>query len=328
MMKGVHAMDNKKEIQKVLKRLAEWNQKINFHNPVKLTPDLKAYLNYYGFHLEKMDYHFGKIEVDGTNIMVQMFSPEQSIGTVLLLHGYLDHVGILKNIIQHLNDHQYRVISYDLQGHGLSGGEKASVNCFSDYVLTLEKLMKKARKEISGSFYGIGHSTGGAIIINYVLKLKESHFDNVILIAPLIRSNFWLFSKVSYYFMKPFPFIKEIIRHFRKNSSDEQFLDFIKNDPLQSKVIPINWLHSLIHWNKEIQTYEPTSKETLLIQGTNDQTVEWRHNLNFIKKKFHNLHITLIKDGRHQLFNEKSEIRDEVFRNIVLFFKSNQKTLL
>ena len=28
--------------------------------------------------------------------MVQMFSPEQTIGTVLLLHGYLDHVGILK----------------------------------------------------------------------------------------------------------------------------------------------------------------------------------------------------------------------------------------
>ena len=208
--------------------MAEWDQKIDFHTPVKITPDLQAYLNYYEFHLEKVDYHFGKIEIDGTKIMVQMFSPEPSIGTVILLHGYLDHVGILKNIIQHLNHYQYRVISYDLQGHGLSEGEKASVNSFSDYIVTLEKLMKKARREISGPFYGIGHSTGGAILINYILKLEESHFDKVILIAPLIRSNFWFFSKVSFYLMKPFPFIKEISRHFRKNSSDEQFLNSSK----------------------------------------------------------------------------------------------------
>jgi alpha-beta hydrolase superfamily lysophospholipase len=160
-------------------------------------------------------------------------------------------------------------------------------------------------------------------LINYILKLEESHFDKVILIAPLIRSNLWFFSKVSFYLTKPFPFIKKISRHFRKNSSDEQFLDFIKNDPLQSKALPINWLHSLIHWNKEIQTYSPTNKETLLIQGTKDTTVEWEYNLNFIKEKFHNLHITLIKNGRHQLFNEKPEIRDEIFRNIVPFFKKS-----
>ena len=314
-------MNSKIEIQKVLERLAKSDQKINFHTPVEVTPDLQAYLNYYGFQLEKVDYHFGKIEIDGTKIMVQMFSPEPSIGTVILLHGYLDHVGILKNIIQHLNHHQYRVISYDLQGHGLSEGEKASVNSFSDYLVTLEKLMKKARNEIPGPFYGIGHSTGGAILINYVLKQEESHFDKVILIAPLIRSNLWFFSKISFYLMKPFPFIKKIRRHFRENSSDEQFLDFIKIDPLQSKAIPINWLNSLIHWNKEIQTYSPTNKETLLIQGTKDTTVEWEYNINFIKEKFHNLHITIIKNGRHELFNEKPQIRDEVFRNIVPFFE-------
>ena len=316
-------MNSKIEIQKVLERLAKSDQKINFHTPVEVTPDLQAYLNYYGFQLEKVDYYFGKIEIDGTKIMVQMFSPEPSIGTVILLHGYLDHVGILKNIIQHLNHHQYRVISYDLQGHGLSEGEKASVNSFSDYLVTLEKLMKKARNEIPGPFYGIGHSTGGAILINYVLKQEESHFDKVILIAPLIRSNLWFFSKISFYLMKPFPFIKKIRRHFRENSSDEQFLDFIKIDPLQSKAIPINWLNSLIHWNKEIQTYSPTNKETLLIQGTKDTTVEWEYNINFIKEKFHSLHITIIKNGRHELFNEKPQIRDEVFRNIVPFFEKS-----
>jgi alpha-beta hydrolase superfamily lysophospholipase len=317
----VSDMSKRKKIEQVLKQLAVSDQKINFHEPVNLTPDLKAYLNYYGFHLDKVDYHFGKIEIDRTHIMVQMFAPEPSIGTVILLHGYLDHVGLLKNMIQHLNHHQYRVISYDLQGHGLSEGEKASVKSFSDYVLTLEKLMKKTREEFTGPFYGIGHSTGAAILINYVLKKEETHFDKVILIAPLIRSNFWFFSKVGFYCMKTFPFIKEIRRRFQKNSSDEQFLAFIKTDPLQSKAIPAEWINSLIHWNKEIQTYSPSNTETLFIQGTKDKTVEWKYNLQFVKKKFRHLHVILIKNGRHELLNEKPEIRAEVFQPIVPFLK-------
>lgn len=316
-------MSNNKELQKVLQRLAELDQKIDFHTPIKLTADHQFYLNYYGFQLEKLDYHFGTIEVNGIQIMVQMFSPERSLGTVLLLHGYLDHVGILKNMIQYLNNHQYQVISYDLQGHGLSEGEKASVHCFSDYVLTLEKLIQKARSEISGPFYGIGHSTGGAILINHALKREETPFEKVALIAPLIRSNFWTLSKAGSYLMRPFPFIKEISRHFRENSSDEQFLEFIKKDPLQTKAIPINWLNSLIHWNKEIQTYSPSNMETLLVQGMEDTTVDWEYNLDFIKNKFHHLHITLIENGRHQLFNESPEIRSEVFRNIGSFFKGS-----
>jgi alpha-beta hydrolase superfamily lysophospholipase len=312
-------MTKERDMQKVLKRLADSDQKINFKKAVSLTPDMQAYLNYYGFHLKNIDYHFGKIDINGTQIMVQMFSSEQSIGTIILLHGYLDHVGILKNIIQHLNDHKYRVISYDLQGHGLSEGEIASVKSFSAYVETLEKLMNKTKQEISGPFYGIGHSTGGAILINYVLKQKETNFNKIILIAPLVRSNLWFFSKMGFYLMRPFPFIKEIRRNFRDNSSDKQFINFIKNDPLQPKAIPTDWLSSLIHWNKEIQTYPPTNKETLLIQGTEDKTVEWKYNLNFIEEKFSNLHVCLIKNGRHQLFNEKPDIRDQVFQKIVRF---------
>ncbi|MBS4214812.1 hypothetical protein [Neobacillus rhizophilus] len=71
-------MNSKIEIHKVLERLVGFEQKINFQTPVEITPDLQAYLNYYGFHLEKVDYHFGKIEIDETKIMVQMFSPEPS----------------------------------------------------------------------------------------------------------------------------------------------------------------------------------------------------------------------------------------------------------
>ncbi|GLB59628.1 alpha/beta hydrolase [Cytobacillus sp. NCCP-133] len=312
-------MIDQKNIARILERLADSDQKMNFRNPVSLSNDMKEYLNYYGFVLKDIDYHFGKIDMNGTKIMVQMFSPETPIGTVILLHGYLDHVGVLKNTIQHLNHYQYRVISYDLQGHGLSGGEAASVKSFSDYVETLEKLMSKTKQEIPGPFYGIGHSTGGAILINYVLTRRESHFKKMILVAPLVRSHHWYLSKIGFYLMKPVPFVKKVHRKFRDNSSDKQFTSFIKNDPLQPRAIPVEWVSSLIHWNKEIQTLNPATIETLVVQGTNDQTVDWEYNMDFIESKFSHTKVKLIKNGRHHLLNEKPIIRDQVFEEVVSF---------
>ncbi|MBM7587135.1 alpha-beta hydrolase superfamily lysophospholipase [Bacillus pakistanensis] len=310
-------------MEKVLERLSRWEKPVSFHTPVKKTSDIEAYLDYYGFNLEGIDFHFGKVDIDGTKIMVQIFSPKERKGTVFLLHGYLDHVGSLKNMIQSLIKHHYCVISYDLQGHGLSGGEAASVNDFSKYVLVLEKLMQRARDEMSSPFYIIGHSTGGAIAINYVLKHHDHHFNKMVLVAPLIRSSYWHLTKVGLFLTKPVPFIDDIGRNFRQNSSSKNYLSFTKNDPLQPKAIPLRWVEALIKWNKEIQSYSPTNTTTCMIQGDKDKTVDWEYNLAFIQDKFPCLKVVPIKNGRHALFNEGKNIREEVFTKIHQFLKEN-----
>jgi alpha-beta hydrolase superfamily lysophospholipase len=308
-------------INTVLDCLSRWEKPLSFHTQVEKTADIKAYLDYYDFNLEGVDFHFGKVDIDGTKIMVQIFSPQKSKGTVFLLHGYLDHVGSLKNMIHYLIKHHYNVISYDLQGHGLSEGESASVDDFSDYVLTLEKLMKIAKEEMSSPFYIIGHSTGGAIAINYVLKHRDHHFNKLVLVAPLIRSNHWYWTKLGFYLAKPFPFIDDISRNFRENSSDQKYLAFTKKDPLQPKAVPLSWVKALINWNEELQSYSPTNFDTCVIQGNKDKTVDWEFNLAFIKEKFRHLQVSQIKNGRHALFNEKKEIREEVFTKIHQFLK-------
>ncbi|WP_257350981.1 alpha/beta hydrolase [Pseudalkalibacillus decolorationis] len=254
--------------------------------------------------------------------MVQIYSPKESKGTVFLLHGYLDHVGSLRNMIQYLNTLNYTVISYDSQGHGLSEGESASVDDFSDYVFTLEQLVQRARDEMSAPFYVIGHSTGGAIAINYVLKHRNHHFNKIVLVAPLIRSNHWYLTKLGFYLARPFPFLDDIHRNFRENSSNKKYLTFTKKDPLQPNAIPLEWLESLIEWNVKIQTYSPTNADTCIIQGNKDKTVDWKYNLAFIKEKFHLLQVFHIKNGRHALFNEKKQIQEEVFAKIRQFIHS------
>ncbi|TLS36943.1 alpha/beta hydrolase [Pseudalkalibacillus caeni] len=310
-------------IEKVVDRLSCWEEPISFQTPVEKTADIEAYLDFYGFDLKDIDLHFGKVDINETKIMAQIYVPRKSKGNIFLLHGYLDHVGTLKNVIKNLTKNHYTVISYDLQGHGLSGGDSASVADFSDYVKTLEKLISIAKNEMAEPFYIIGHSTGGAIAINYVLKNHDHHFKKVLLIAPLVRSNHWNLTKLGFHLMEPIPFLDDIRRKFRENSSDTAYISFMKNDPLQPAAIPLQWIDALMNWNKEIQTYSPTNTSACVIQGDKDKTVDWKHNLAFINEKFTQLEEHHIKNGRHALLNEKKEIRENVYARILRFLESN-----
>nr|WP_240795494.1 alpha/beta hydrolase [Aquibacillus halophilus] len=256
------------------------------------------------------------VEIDKTKVIVQIFKPIHSKGTVFLLHGYLSHVGHLKHIIQYLNDNEYTVISYDLQGHGLSEGRPASIKNFADYVVTMEKLLNIAQEKMTGTFYLIGHSTGAAIAIDYILRHRDHLFKKVILVAPLIRSNHWHLSKFGLGMVRTLPFLTDVKRHYRKNSSNISYLNFTSKDPLQTNAIPLDWIGALVRWNKQIQKYRPTNSTTYIIQGNKDKTVDWKYNLEFMKNKFSHSQIVLVDNGRHELFNEAQQIREIVLTKI------------
>ncbi|WP_171038073.1 alpha/beta hydrolase [Aquibacillus sediminis] len=305
-------MVQSEKMQNVINRLARNNPNLDFQTPVTIDEDLQRYLQFYELDHEQVDLYFGKIERDQTEITVQTFAPKQSKGTVILLHGYLDHVGSLKHIIRYLNDHHYTVVSYDLQGHGLSGGEIASIDQFADYVSTLEFLMEKVKQEMPSPLYAIGHSTGGAIVANYVLKHTNHAFEKVILVAPVVRSNFWWLTKLGVFLVQAFPFIRKVKRQFRQNSSNRDYLDWVRNDPLQPEKIPLDWTKALIAWNKTMQTFHPVATKTCIIQGTADDTVDWKYNVSFLTKKFPDSKVVYIEQGRHALFNESKPIRNQV----------------
>ncbi|GGF23624.1 alpha/beta hydrolase [Halobacillus andaensis] len=306
-------------IEDVISRLTKLDHPLNFHQPVQMSNDIAAYLKFYGLDIKGVEFNLGKLEIDKTEIAVQIFTPEKSEATIFLLHGYLNHVGHLNKIIQHLTSHHYRVISYDLQGHGLSNGDRASVSSFADYVTTLEKLMEKVKAEMPDPFYVIGHSTGGAIILDYLLKHRTHPFDKVILLAPLVRSNHWYLTKIAYSFVQLIPFIKQVKRQIKKRAMSKEYVAFLKRDPLQPKAIPLSWLRALMEWNQTIHRYPPLATDLFVIQGNKDDTVEWTYNLPFIHKRFCNARTVLIDEGQHELINDDPATREIVLTKIVNF---------
>ena len=51
----------------------------------------------------------------------------------------------------------------------------------------------------------------------------------------------------------------------------------------------------------------------LVIQGQEDETVDWQHNVAVLQKKFPRMSMSYLPTLRHQVVNEIESLRDEVF---------------
>jgi len=249
------------------------------------------------------------------------FRPQNYKATVFILHGYLGHCGLLSKLIKYLVESGFAVAVFDLPGHGLSSGERTAIDDFTQYSQSLNDFMGIIKPRLHGPYHIIGHSTGAAVVVDYLLGGGDDCFDKVILTAPLERSDWWLLSKIGFSISRRFS--RFLPRVFRRVSSDRDFLRFVKyKDPLQAKKISLKWVGAMFKWDEKIAGAKNSQRPMLVIQGTKDNIISWKYNLKFIQSKFSNTQIKLVEKGGHELFNESEEIRTMVFSQIKDYLKS------
>ena len=56
----------------------------------------------------------------GDLYVVQLWAPAEPQGTLLLLHGYYDHMGLYRHVVDWALSMNFAVLACDLPGHGLS----------------------------------------------------------------------------------------------------------------------------------------------------------------------------------------------------------------
>jgi len=276
-----------------------------------------SYLKYYGLDFANEDIKYIPVEFRSNAYFLagHIFEPREYKSVVFVLHGFLSHCGLCRHIIEYLIRRGYAVACYDMPGHGLSTGEPAGIEDFSEYRDALCDFVDAVRPGLGGPYHIIGYSLGGAVALDYLLTNEDGVFDKVVVAAPLVRSWLWGLSKVGYRLYKPFG--RNIPRVFRRNSSDKEYLSFVKKaDPLQTRVVPMRWMRALYEWNERISDLPPCGGKVKVIQGSDDTAVAWRFNVKFIRSKFSEVEVVIIKKGRHELFNESADIRAEVFSQI------------
>ena len=107
-----------------------------------LSPVEQTYRQFYGFSDTWATHtRMGTLQAAGYQIAVQVWWPEQPRATLVLLHGYYDHVGLYRHVIEWALGMGFAVRAFDLPGHGLSSGARASIGAFSEYQTVLRAVL-------------------------------------------------------------------------------------------------------------------------------------------------------------------------------------------
>lgn len=290
----------------------------------------QAYLDFYGINfsceLDGVAHGFGRIDDGEFQLAVHYWLSSvetESRGTLFLVHGYFDHSGLFGPIIREALERGFSIVIFDLPGHGLSSGAPAEIDSFEQYTLALEAVLNKANDMLSQPWSIVGQSTGGAVVVDYLWRCRESSrlypFEKTALLAPLVRARGWKELGWS------LPLLKTVTRAFKRSfapsSHDQDFLNFIAHkDPLQAKTLPLTWVAAMKQWVARVQAQVPSDELVeqgiLLIQGDADRTVDWRFNVKQLSTKFSRLELDVIEGAFHHLVREGEPWRGEVFERI------------
>lgn len=283
---------------------------------------LDSYLSLYQLPVSsgELDFYCGALEIEQTSIFAAAWEPSQSEGTAIIVHGYLDNLGLYGHLIRHLLDQNLTVVCFDLPGLGLSEGERASIDDFSDYTAVLDGVIALCQDQFTGPFHGFGQSTGGAILLKHLLDNEPDGnypLQTLNLLAPLLHPQGWRLNRHLLPFLKPFR--KSLKRRFGISSHDPDFLAFIRQQDLfQPKTMPLPWFVAADRWAHEFETCNGNDFAVNIIQGTGDTTLDWKYNLKLFKQKLPNMSLHIIDGAYHHMANERQDFRSKIFAAIQL----------
>lgn len=302
------------------KLLAESVHSISGQNqPLEQLPaEIENYLRYYELNYSNVLHEFRFIGTKNNRLFTHILRTPNPRGTILVLHGYDDHSASSAYIIAELIKANFSVYLFDLPGHGLSEGEPAAINSFSDYAKALSTAFSDMTNRMKGPWNFLGHSTGCSTVLEWLWEGNRG-FSRVVLVSPLIRSSLYSLSEFGTATIGPL--LNTVPRVYTPVTDDPELQNYVnfmeKKDPLQLQIASMKWVRALIAWNNSILKRPPLLSPLLILQGEKDTVVEWQTNLGFISNRIPNAKVIRLPRNTHIMFNEAAEKRRVTFPIII-----------
>lgn len=331
-------MFDAEQAEKLKRELTE----LDLSQPLKAAsmanPIMHNYLEFYGFFETlksfNLDYFWGirqcRCGRETTRVATHYWRLLDSRGTIFLVHGLFDHVGIFQRITAYFLSQGYSVIALDLPGHGISEGGVTEIQSFSDYGDVVADTITFFQPElVSKPLYGIGQSTGAAVLMNLCFDRQRAGlpplFERMVFLGPLVRPRKWLLGRFAYRVFGRF--LTHIHRDLSTpNSHDAEFHNFLRYyDCLQPRKLCITWIGALHHWVKLFTQQPIVATPILVVQGTGDTVVDWPYNLKVIKAHFPHHQLNYVNGAMHHLANEADPWRQAIYNGIGQYLR--QKTV-
>jgi alpha-beta hydrolase superfamily lysophospholipase len=108
---------------------------------------------------------------DGLELFYRRWRPEGTPKAVLLIvHGHGEHSGRYTNVADWFVPRGYSIYAFDLRGHGRSQGKRGALEGFGEFREDVRAFLDLVHQVESAPVFLAGHSLGGLIALNYVLR--------------------------------------------------------------------------------------------------------------------------------------------------------------
>lgn len=229
---------------------------------------------------------------------------------LVLVHGMGEHSTRYADfVVPEFLKNDMSVITYDQFGHGKTEGKRGHNPGFEAVLDCVDIVIRKAQSIFTGApVFLYGHSMGGNVVINYVLKRKHN-LKGVIATSPFLRLAFqppsWkiyigkLLQKIA-----PSVSMKNDLDVSAISRNRNEVQKYISDPLVHDKISPN---YSLTFIKTGISAIKNASKLTcpmFLLHGTGDRLTSHLATEEFALNSNNNVTIKLFKDGYHELHND------------------------
>lgn len=260
---------------------------------------------------------------DGMKLSGYLWEPEDKPKALInLVHGFGEYCDRYNHWAMKFTEKGFIVHAIDYRGHGKSDGRRGYVGSFDHYLNDVDILIKESKKlypELPQFIYG--HSLGGNIVTNYILK-RKNNFVGAVISSPWYQLAFdpsalsLLLARV----------IKRVFPKYTQNakldvkglSHDQDLVNKYLTDPLVHEKISVRMFFEIYNAGQWVLNSPDKLNNSVLLQhGTGDSITSYKASKEFFEKAK-----SLGKDIEykeweglyHELHNEVE--RDEIFEYV------------
>jgi alpha-beta hydrolase superfamily lysophospholipase len=272
-----------------------------------------------------MHFEYDLLAKDDLRLYGQGWEPETSFQAfVCLVHGLGEHSGRYNYVAEALNQAGFAFLSFDLRGHGKSPGKRGDAPSFDAFMQDIGSLLAYASQRYgqkTGFLYG--HSLGGLLVLNFVLRCQPK-LAGVVVTDPGLRTSLTQ-QKLKIAFARMMGAVLPTMQISTgldpdMLSRDPNLVQSYRADPL------VHYLSTLRMANFTLESipwvFEHASQfnlPLLFMHGTGDQLTFPEGCQEFAKKTFCDCTVKLWDGLYHEIHNEPQ--KDEVLKYMIDWMK-------
>ena len=257
---------------------------------------------------------------DGMKLSGYLWEPEETPKALInLVHGFGEYSERYEHWALRFNKLGYVVHAIDNRGHGKSDGRRGYLNSFDDFLKDVDVLVKESEKlypELPQIIYG--HSMGGNIVANYILK-RDVNFKGAVISSPWLRLAFNP-SALTIFFARivrrVFPkFTQKAKLDVKGISHDPVVVEKYLADPLIHEKISARMFFEIYQaGNWAIENTDKLKIPVLVQHGSGDLITSHKASEEFVENAVKNGKVAEFKEWEglyHELHNELE--KDKIF---------------